>query len=101
MDHEVHDGEILQAAGNLTAIHAPGHCAGQLVFLWHEHGGVLFAADAASNMMDLDYHLGYEDFKEGKRTLRMLAALDFDAACFGHGEPILGDASTRFRQKWG
>jgi len=35
------------------------------------------------------------------RSLAKLAALDFAAACFGHGKAIVGGAARRFRQKWG
>ena len=59
IEHEVHDSEELPIAGGIRAIHVPGHCAGQFAFLWVEHGGVLFAADTASNMMGLGYSLGY------------------------------------------
>ena len=100
IDHYVEDRHQLPVACGLTAIHVPGHCAGQLAFLWSQHGGVLFAADACSNMMGLGWSLGYEDFEEGKRSLRKLAALDFQIACFGHGKAILQDAARKFRQKW-
>jgi glyoxylase-like metal-dependent hydrolase (beta-lactamase superfamily II) len=101
IEHEINDGDTLQVAGGISVIHAPGHSDGQLAFLWGRHGGVLFAADAASNLMGLGYHLGYKDFEEGNRTLEMLATLDFDVACFGHGEAIQQNASALFRQKWG
>jgi glyoxylase-like metal-dependent hydrolase (beta-lactamase superfamily II) len=101
IEHEVRDGEELPIAGGIRAIHLPGHSAGQLAFLWGEHGGVLFAGDAASNRTRLGYSLGYRDFEQGKRDLMRLAALDFDVACFAHGEAIVGGASARFRQKWG
>ncbi|MFQ5855104.1 MAG: hypothetical protein ACE5LU_05620 [Anaerolineae bacterium] len=65
-----------------------------------QHGGVLFAADAASNMLGLGYSLGYEDLDEGKRSLAKIAALDFEIACFGHGKAIMQEASSRFRRKW-
>lgn len=101
IEHTVEDGEILPIANGLEAIHIPGHCLGQLAFLWPRHGGVLFAADACSNMMGLTWSLGYEDFEEGKRSLRKLAGHDFQMACFGHGKAISHDASARFRKKWG
>lgn len=100
VEHEVHDGEELPIAGGIRAIHVPGHSAGQLAFLWGEHSGVLFVADAASNMMGLGYSLGYQDFEQGKHDLMKLAALDFDVACFGHGEAIVPGASDQFKQKW-
>jgi glyoxylase-like metal-dependent hydrolase (beta-lactamase superfamily II) len=50
IEHEANDGDTL--AGGLQAIHVPGHCAGQLAFLWPKHGGVLIAADAAAHVLD-------------------------------------------------
>jgi glyoxylase-like metal-dependent hydrolase (beta-lactamase superfamily II) len=100
VEHEARDGETLPIAGGLQAIHAPGHCAGQLAFLWPQHGGVLIAADAAANIFRLTLSPVFEDLVEGKRSLAKLAALDFTVACFGHGRPIRSGASRRFRQKW-
>src|ERR1700693_465067 len=100
IEHHIEDGQDLPFARDVTAIHVPGHCAGQIALLWHQHGGVLFAADACSNMMGLGWSLGYEDFEQGKRSLRKLAALDFDAACFGHGKSLLNNAARKFKEKW-
>ena len=100
VDHYLEDEQQLPIAGGVTAIHAPGHCAGQMALLWHQHGGVLFAADACSNMMGLGWSLGYENLEEGKRSLRKLSALNFQIACFGHGKPILKDAALRFKELW-
>ncbi len=98
IEHEAHDGETLPVG--LRAIHVPGHCAGQLAFLWPEHGGVLIAADAAVNVIGLGLSPVYEDLDEGRRSLSKLAGLDFEVACFGHGKPIPSGASRRFAQKW-
>jgi len=98
VEREVRDGETLP--GDLRAIHVPGHCAGQLAFLWPEHGGVLFAADAAANAFGLSLSPLYEDVAEGRRSLAKLAALGFEVACFGHGRAIRSGASTRFGRKW-
>jgi glyoxylase-like metal-dependent hydrolase (beta-lactamase superfamily II) len=98
IEHLVEDEQ--QLPGGLRAIHVPGHCAGQLALLWPQRGGVLFAADACSNMMGLGWSLGYEDFDEGKRSLRKLCVLSFNVACFGHGKAILHDAARKFREKW-
>jgi glyoxylase-like metal-dependent hydrolase (beta-lactamase superfamily II) len=100
IEHHVQTGGLLPIAGGLTAIHVPGHCAGQLAFFWPRHGGVLFAADTCMNLMGLGWTMGYEDFEEGKRSLEKLAQLDFQAACFGHGQTILHDAGDRFRKMW-
>ncbi len=98
IEHEAQDGETL--AGGLRAIHVPGHCAGQLAFLWPQHGGVLIAADAAANVFGLGLSPVYEDLDEGRRSLSKLAGLDFEVACFGHGKPIASGASRRFGEKW-
>jgi glyoxylase-like metal-dependent hydrolase (beta-lactamase superfamily II) len=101
IEYEVQDGDELPLAGGLKVIHVPGHCAGQLAFLWPQHGGVLFVADAATNMFRLGYPPIFEDLDEGKISLTRLAGLDFEIACFGHGQAIVGGAANRFRQKWG
>ncbi len=100
VDHEILDGEDIAVAGGMTAIHVPGHCAGQLAFLWHRHGGVLFAADAAANAFGLRLSPVYENLDDGRRSLAKLSGLEFEHACFGHGKPILGGAAKMFRKKW-
>jgi glyoxylase-like metal-dependent hydrolase (beta-lactamase superfamily II) len=100
IDYEIGDGTELPIAGGLRALHAPGHCAGQLVFLWPSRR-VLFVADAASNMLNFGLSLGYENLEEGLRSLARIAALDFDIACFGHGSAITAQAAAKFKQKWG
>jgi glyoxylase-like metal-dependent hydrolase (beta-lactamase superfamily II) len=100
IEHEVADREELPAAGGIRVVWTPGHSPGHLVFLWRRHGGVVFAADAASNVMGLGLSLGYEDLAEGKRSLTKIAGLDFEVAVFGHGRAITSGASARFRRKW-
>lgn len=100
IDYEVADRVDLVVGGGIRTLHIPGHCAGQLAFLWRHHGKVLFAADAASNIFRLGLSIGYEDLELGQRSLARLAKLEFDTACFGHGGAIIGGASNRFKQKW-
>ena len=100
IDQPLTDGERLAIAGGIEVIHAPGHCAGQVALLWHP-GRMLFAGDVCANIMGLGDPLGFESLKEGRASQRKLASLSFDAAGFGHGEPIARDASTRFRNQWG
>ena len=102
IEYEVNDGDELPIAGGMRAIHVPGHCAGQLAFLWPQHGGLLFAADACLNgRAGLKLSIAYEQIEEGRRGLAKLAALKFDAAGFGHGRAIKHGASHRFRERWG
>lgn len=99
IDHRVEDGDVLPVADGLTAIAAPGHCAGQVALL-SPGRGVLFAADVCTNLMGLGDPLGFEDEAEGRRSQRRLAGLDFRIACLGHGKAITRDAGRRFRAKW-
>ena len=101
VEYEVQDGEVIPVAGGIRAIHVPGHSGGQLAFLWENNGGVLFAAEAASNAFGLVPAFAYEDFEEMMRSLAKIAALDFDTACFCHGQTIVHGASAKFKQKWG
>ena len=52
-------------------------------------------------VMGLGDPVGFENLNDGRASQRKLASLSFDAAGFGHGEPISRDASTQFRDKWG
>ena len=97
IDLEIGDGAELAIAGGLKVIHIPGQSAGQIALLWPRRR-LLFAADACANMPTFGYALGYESLEEGKKSLRRLAALDFDAAVFGHGGPIKSGAAQKFRQ---
>lgn len=100
IDHEINEGDVLPFLPDLKIIFAPGHSDGQVVFLWEKAGGVLFAADACSNVPRLNWSLGYENFEEGKRTLKKLCSYDFQIATFGHGGPMMPDADTKCRKKW-
>jgi glyoxylase-like metal-dependent hydrolase (beta-lactamase superfamily II) len=77
----------------------PGHCAGQLAFLWPQQG-VLFAGDACGNLPRLGLSVAYEDLQVGKQSLANLANLDFAVAYFGHGKAIQCDAAAQFRKHW-
>lgn len=101
IDCELSDGQVLDFAGGLQVVHVPGHAAGQVALLWPRQGGVLFAADAASNLMRLSWAPIYEDFEEGKRSLRKLAEMRFETAVFGHGSAITRGADRRFQEKFG
>ena len=87
----------LPGVPDLEAIAAPGHCEGQIALLWRRHGGVLLCGDAAANFDALDIPAVAEDFDVARASARHLTERDFEIAVFGHGQPLLVDASTRFR----
>jgi hypothetical protein len=64
---------------------------------------MLFAGDVCMNIMGLGDPVGFENLEEGRASQRKLASLSFafDAAGFGHGEPIARNASTCLRNKYG
>ncbi len=95
--HEVSDGEELPFDG-LRAWHTPGHTAGHLALLLPREGGVLFVGDAASNMLRTGLSPLNEDVAESRRSLKKLAALEFEVACFAHGRAIRKKASETFRE---
>jgi glyoxylase-like metal-dependent hydrolase (beta-lactamase superfamily II) len=104
VDHELVDGQDLDLAGGVRAIHTPGHTAGQTSFLWNRHGGVLLAGDAAgargrrvSPPVGILFGMFTEDISEANRSFRKLADLEFEVAVFGHGNPIRERASDAFR----
>jgi len=51
-------------------------------------------------LIGLNYMLGYDDVPAGKANLTKLAGLDFEVAVFGHGKPILSNASKKFARKF-
>ena len=100
IDQPLIDGETLAIAGGIEVIHVPGHCAGQVALRWRP-GRMLFAGDVGTNLMGLGDPVGFENLEEGRASQRKLARLSFDAAGFGHGKPIVREASAAFRKKWG
>jgi len=102
---EVNDGDEPALAGRMRVIHAPGHTAGSVAYLWPQHGGVLFAGDAAGNVFrgpGAPVGALGGSFTEvavaAKDSFRKLAALEFDIACFGHGGVIKGRAHSAFKR---
>ena len=101
VDEKLNDGQVLNLAGGIQAIHTPGHTAGHLCYLWKTGGGVLFAGDVAGGGAKLKYPMLFENPDEGTRSIEKLAALDFETAHFCHGRSILRGASGVFAEGWG
>ena len=85
-------------AGELQAIHNPGHTPGHTAYLWPKHGGVLFTGDTLTNFGRVRLGLFNGDWPMTKVAARQLAALDFDTVVFGHGPPIVGKALAQVRK---
>lgn len=100
-DHEINDGDELPVGGGVRVIHTPGHTAGHVSFFVEGHGGVLFAGDAAGNVfgrIGKPLLMFTEDMDEARASMRELAEMEFDTACFGHGRVLKGKANLAFRR---
>lgn len=80
------------------AMHAPGHCAGQIAFHWRRHGGVLFTADTCVNRSGPKLPVATEDVALALKSLAMFSKLDFEMICFMHGRPITSGGDRIFRR---
>jgi len=93
---DVEDGLVGDAmVGPFRVIDTPGHTAGHVSLLWTDQG-VLFAGDAAAHITSLGPHPAADDPPTARQSFASLGQLGFDAACFGHGRPLIG-AAPRFR----
>ena len=99
VDHELQDGDEIEAAGGLKVVHAPGHTPGHIALLMPSNR-ILFAGDAVLNVLGLrpPMAMATVDMAQAKESIRKMTALDFDIACFGHGGIVRQDAVLRFRR---
>lgn len=85
--------------GGLRPVPTPGHTAGHTCFLTPE-SGILFTGDAMLNngRLSLPMAIATEDMGQAKRSIKQLAMLSFEVACFGHGPPIKKNADEKVRR---
>jgi glyoxylase-like metal-dependent hydrolase (beta-lactamase superfamily II) len=98
VDHTIVEGPI-PVVSDLTAVPTPGHTSGHMSLLLNRQGGVLFAGDAAMATRSGGVQRGFMNRKSPTfdSSLRRIADLDFEIACFGHSGAIVGGASGSFR----
>ncbi|MHB8086062.1 MAG: MBL fold metallo-hydrolase [Dehalococcoidia bacterium] len=96
VDIEVADGDELPIAGGIKIIHTPGHTPGSIcIYLKQE--GLVFTGDLLARRLGikLPSMVFTADIEHEMDSIRKLAELDFDTACFGHGFPIRKDAGKK------
>jgi glyoxylase-like metal-dependent hydrolase (beta-lactamase superfamily II) len=95
VDREVDDGDT--TAGGALVVGVPGHTPGSIALLVPRLR-VLFTGDTMASYEGAPI-LGVfnVDRSEAIESLRKQASLDFEVACFGHGTPIVGEASQKIR----
>lgn len=84
----------------MSAVATPGHTPGHLSYLLDRGDGVLFAGDSAMCSRSGKINRGFMNRKsiEFDASLRATAVLEFDVACFGHSNAIVGGAGDAFRR---
>jgi glyoxylase-like metal-dependent hydrolase (beta-lactamase superfamily II) len=90
------DGDMIDAAGGLQVIHAPGHTPGHIA-LYAKERSTLFAGDAFFNTfgLNLPIAMSSHDMQQAKASIRRLSELTFEHALPGHGAPVLSRASEK------
>ncbi|MEI7643062.1 MAG: MBL fold metallo-hydrolase [Chloroflexales bacterium] len=95
---ELRDGEMLhEVFGGLQVIATPGHAPGHLAF-WHPERRVIIMGDVIMRFptgMRLPFAAFTYDMAENIRSLRRVARLEPQIACFGHGNPLMVDTAKR------
>ena len=89
--------------GGFTVVDAPGHSPGQVAF-WRESDRALVLGDVWFNLNFLTFRAGLRDpfsfvtvdIEQNRRSMRKLADLEPEIACFGHG-PVLRGAAPKLR----
>lgn len=93
VDRELDDHEQLDVA-DAHVIHTPGHTDGSIA-LHCRAAGVLFTGDTVA---EHDGHVFLGPFNtdraRARTSFRLVAGLEADVVCFGHGRPLVG-AHTR------
>jgi glyoxylase-like metal-dependent hydrolase (beta-lactamase superfamily II) len=93
VDVEVRDGEELPILGGTWLLHTPGHTPGSVsVFIPNE--GLVIVGDVLSNTygLSLPSRAFTVDMIKEINSIKRVADLEFDKACFGHGLPLIRKA---------
>ena len=87
-------GELLACAGGIQVVATPGHSIGSISF-YAPRSRCVFTGDALSGVADpgLPQQMGCADYAQALRSVGLLASLDVDVCCFGHGAPLKADAA--------
>ncbi|WNV75201.1 MBL fold metallo-hydrolase [Geodermatophilus sp. DSM 44513] len=98
VDREVTDQDVLDLGDDAIVLSVPGHTPGSIA-LHVPAAGLLITGDTIAE------HQGQVvlgpfniDRDAAWQSLQQLAELDVEVACFGHGEPVIGSASSALRR---
>ncbi len=99
-DGFLEEGDVLPILGGLRVIHTPGHTPGSICF-YLESQRAIFVGD---NVVNLGEYVGASmpfpktSMKQYEKSLRRIAAMEFDIACLAHGQVFRENADQRIRR---
>lgn len=100
VDSIIGENDVIPVAGGIRVLHTPGHTAGSVCYLL-ERDGLLFSGDTIfSDYGRISRSMPFpgSDVEKYRESLERLTAVDFDILCGGHGSPLIGSASAKFRR---
>ncbi|GAA1611423.1 MBL fold metallo-hydrolase [Kribbella sancticallisti] len=95
VDTEVVDGDILPIAGEAQVLHLPGHTPGSIALHLPRLDVVLTGDTVAEFNGQVVLGVFNVDRAETRHSALSIAATGARIAGFGHGEPVMADASAR------
>ena len=99
-DGFLEEGDVLPILGGLRVIHTPGHTPGSVCF-YLESQRAIFVGD---NVVNLGEYVGASmpfpktSMRQYEKSLRRIAAMEFDIACLAHGQVFRENADRRIRR---
>lgn len=99
VDIQLEGGEVLKPLGGLNVVHTPGHTPGSISLFSPQHK-LLIIGDAVGKRrrgLRLPPRMASADLTQAMDSVEMVAQLDFDVLCFGHGRPLTGNVHSKMQ----
>lgn len=99
VDRTVSDEELLpEVLGGLVVVSTPGHSPDHMSY-WQPGRRILFCGDVMMRLNGLRLPIAAftVDMDQDRRSIGLLASLEPDVVCFGHGEPLVSQAAQQVK----
>jgi glyoxylase-like metal-dependent hydrolase (beta-lactamase superfamily II) len=98
VDLNLQDGDELAILGGIRVVHTPGHTPGSII-LHIPDQKVIITGDLLihGEKLGLPSREFTVNILQEFNSIRKVAKLDFDIACFGHGPPIMREAKFQLK----
>jgi glyoxylase-like metal-dependent hydrolase (beta-lactamase superfamily II) len=99
VQHVVKEGDTLPLHGGIRVVETFGHTIGHVCY-WLASENLLFTGDCLVNTEGLSSSRPQYTYntEQAIATVKKLAQLAPASLCFGHGNPIIGNAATQLQQ---